>query len=237
MAAAATVPDYQLFDAVLQRHVLDDGKVRYNALKAEPGLDRFVAQVAAVSPDSNPELFPKREDKLAYWINAYNALVLKAFSRDYPQKRTRLGSLIGRASFFYRMKHNVGGRLRSLDDIEVNSMRKALKDPRIHFAIVCASASCPWLSRSAYTPQNVNANLEEEAKRYWSQPRNFAIDRASRTVTLPAILDWFKEDFGSTPENILAFVARYRPAEAAELKSGKWNIKYFDYDWSPNDVQ
>ena len=60
---------------------------------------------------------------------------------------------LGRATFFYRMKHDVGGRVRSLDDIEVNSLRKPLHDPRIHFAIVCASAGCPWLSRHAYTTE------------------------------------------------------------------------------------
>jgi hypothetical protein len=234
---ASPVPDYALFDSVLQQYVLDNGKIRYVDLKNNQALNRFVGQIAAISPDSTPALFSKREDKLAYWINAYNAIVLRAFSQDYPEKRTRLGTLIGRGLFFYEMKHNVGGRMRSLDDIEVNSLRKPLHDPRIHFAIVCASAGCPWLSRHAYTPQNVDAKLEEEAKRYWSQPRNFAIDQKSRTVTLPAILDWFKDDFGTTPEHVLAFVAKYRPAEAAELKTGKWNIKYFDYDWSPNDAQ
>lgn len=234
--AAAPVPDYALFDSVLQQYVLDNGKVRYGELKRNEALDRFIGQIAAISPDSSQASFSTREDKLAYWINAYNAIVLKEFSREYPRKRTRLGTLLGRGNFFYRMKHNVGGRMRSLDDIEVNSLRKPLHDPRIHFAIVCASASCPWLSRHAYTPQNVDAKLEEEAKRYWNQPRNFAMDRNSRTVTLPAILDWFKEDFGSTPENILSFVAKYRPAEAAALKSGRWQIRYFDYDWSPNDA-
>jgi hypothetical protein len=236
VAAAASVPEYALFDSVLQRSVLDNGKVRYGQVRNDATLDRFVGQIALVSPDSNPALFPKREDKLAYWINAYNALVLRSFATDYPDKRKRLGSLLGRANFFYRIKHNVGGRMRSLDDIEVNSLRKPLHDPRIHFAIVCASGSCPWLSRHAYTPENVNAKLDEEAKRYWAQARNFALDRASHTVTLPAILDWFKEDFGSTPDKVLAFVARYRPAEAADLTKGTWNIRYFDYDWSPNDA-
>src|SRR6478672_2784942 len=149
VAAAASMPDYALFDSVLQRVVLDNGKVRYGQLKNDAALDHFVAQIGSVSPDSNPDLFPTREDKLAYWINAYNALVLQSFARDYPEKRTRLGSLLGRATFFYRMKHDVGGRVRSLDDIEVNSLRKPLHDPRIHFAIVCASAGCPWLSRHA----------------------------------------------------------------------------------------
>ena len=235
LALAATAPDYALFDSVLQKYVPPDGKVRYQALKDDSGdLDRFVAEVAAVSPDSNPALFPTREARLAYWINAYNALVLKSFSAEYPKSGT-LGSLIGRAYFFYHVKHNVGGSRRTLDDIEVKSIRKPFHEPRIHFTIVCASANCPWLSPHAYTPANVDSKLEEET-RYFAQPRNFAIDREKRNVTLPAILDWFKEDFGGTPDKILAFVARYRPAESADLTKETWQLRYFDYNWSPNDA-
>ena len=83
----------------------------------------------------------------------------------------------------------------------------------------------------------MNAKLEEEAKRYWAQPRNFSIDRASHTVTVPAILTGSKKTSAPPLIKALAFVARYRPAEAADLTKGTWKIRYFDYDWSPNDAR
>jgi hypothetical protein len=228
--------DLAKFQQVLTEYVRDDGRVDYAGLRANSGrLDYFVAQIAAVSPDSAAHAFPTRNDRLAYWINAYNALVLHAFSREYPEKRNRLNGLLGRALFFYRTKHRVGGANRSLADIEDNTIRK-FGDPRIHFAIVCASASCPWLSRTAYTGINIEAQLEAEARKYFGQERNFRLDEATKTVYLPQIFEWFRGDFGATPSAVLEFVSRYRMTEGGKLKSGVYRIRYTPYDWSPNDV-
>jgi hypothetical protein len=234
-AAAQQPPDLGLYASVLSNYVRDDGRVDYGGIKANPGpLKQFVAQLASVSPDSHPRLFPSREAKLAYWINAYNALVLHAFSREYPEKKNRLKGTWGKAQFFYRMKHDVGGHRRSLDDIESNSIRQ-FGDPRIHFAIVCASASCPWLSREPYTAANLETKLEAESQRYFRQSRNFKLDALRREVWLPEIFKWFKADFGAGDGEVLRFVARYRPAESSKLTSGGWKVRYFPYDWSPND--
>ena len=139
--AAPALPAYQ---QTLTRYVTSDGRVRYAELKANLApLAEFVRQIGEVSPDSHPQLFPARQAKLAYWINTYNALVLWATARDYPQKKARLESLLGRARFFYREKFRVGGRQRTLSDIEDNSLRTGFQDARIHFAIVCASRGCP----------------------------------------------------------------------------------------------
>jgi hypothetical protein len=231
-------PDTALYGSVLQKCVKDDGRVDYARLKSDiAALAGFVLQLGAVSPDSHPGLFPTRDSQLAYWINAYNALVLYNFAKDYPEKRDRLTTIPGKFSFFYRIKNKVGGKDRTLDDIEVNSIRKAFREPRVHFALVCASASCPWLSRTAYEPEQLNARLEEEAQRYFQQDRNFRMDERRHEVTLPRILEWFKEDFGTTQEIVLGFVAKYRPAEAEKFLHGGWKINYFDYDWSPNDAR
>lgn len=231
-------PDVARYELVLEKYVRDDGRVNYAAINNHPtDLSAFVAQIAAVSPDSAPGLFKNREAQLAYWLNAYNALVLQSFAAGYPQKRERLTGLVSRASFFYRQKHKVGGKDRSLGDIEDNSIRKLFHEPRIHFALVCASASCPWLSRTGYTAENLDSHLEADADRYFAQARSFQIDESKREVTLPRILEWFQDDFGGTPEKVLAFVAKYRKAESAKLTKGIWRIKYFEYDWSPNDYR
>jgi hypothetical protein len=239
VAAAAekpTVPDIAQYERVLNEYVRDDGRVDYAGIKSSAALAGFTKELAAVSPDSHPALFPSREAKLAYWINAYNALVLRSFAADYPAKRQRLGSTIGRGLFFYQMKHPVGGQSRSLADIEDHSIRNA-GDPRIHFAIVCASAGCPALSRRAYRPETLNSQLEAEAKKYFSESRNFSMDNTRREVKMPKIFDWFKDDFGKTDAKVIEFVARYRPNEASELRKGKWKVTYREYDWSPNDIR
>ena len=231
-------PDVARYESVLGKYVREDGRVNYAGIASHPmDLSAFVAQIATVSPDSTPGLFKNRETQLAYWLNAYNALVLHSFAADYPKKRERLTGLVGRASFFYRQKHKMGGKDRTLGDLEDNTIRKLFREPRIHFALVCASASCPWLSRTGYTGENLDAHLEDDADRYFAQARNFQLDENKREVTLPRILEWFKDDFGGTPEKVLAFVAKYRKAESAKLGKGVWRIKYFDYDWSPNDYQ
>jgi hypothetical protein len=235
-ASGPAVPDVKEYGAALTKFVREDGRVDYAGIKAAGALDGFVKQLSSVSPDSHPALFPSREARLAYWINAYNALVLHAFSQEYPERRDRLKGMFGRGLFFYGRKHLVGGRKRSLADIEDHSIRN-MGDPRIHFAIVCASTSCPALSRIPYTPETLDRHLEAETLKYFSESRNFAMDTTVREVRLPQIMEWFMADFGTTQAKVLEFIARYRPAEAKYLRTGGWKIKYFEYDWSANDVR
>jgi hypothetical protein len=196
---AAAVPDIQSWDSILKKFVHESGTVRYSALKRDPAaLDAFTAQIGEVSPHSHPALFPSREARLAYWINAYNAFVVSAFVRDYPEKRDRLQSMWGILSFFYRLKFRVGGQMRSLEDIEKNTIRKEFGDPRIHFVLVSGSASCPALSVDAYTAANLEANLEREARRYMQQERNVKPDGTKKELTVSEIFKWFKGDFGKS---------------------------------------
>jgi len=234
LAVAADAPDISLYQAVLKEHVTADGRVRYGDLhdKLAP-LDRYVAQIAAVTPDSHPALFPSRAAKLAYWLNAYNALVLWAFAKEYPQGQDRLSGKIGQFNFFFRRKFRVGGVERSLDDIETKSVRKAFGDPRIHFALVCASESCPWLSRTAFTPENVESELEARTRLFVNQSRNLAVEGG--TLRLSAIFKWYEGDFGGRAK-LLEFLDRYRNKKAARLAGRSWKIEYFDYSWKLNRV-
>jgi len=235
--AAATPPQAGLLDQVLREYVQNDGTVRYQALKKDlTPLDEFVRQVAAVSPDSHPALFPHRSDRLAYWLNTYNALVLWAFAKDYPKDKDRLSGLIGRGRFFYRRKFNVGGRRRSLDDIETNSIRKGFGDPRIHFAIVCASASCPWLAREAFVPERLEKQLEDRTKLFVNQSRNVRPDPPRSEIWLSQIFEWFEDDFGGSRGSVLRFVHKYRDGVEPKLDSGRWKVQYLPYDWSLNDA-
>jgi hypothetical protein len=231
-------PDVAAFDRILKRYVLDDGTVKYAALKA--GLDpltRFVQQIEAVSPESHPSFFPSRSHKLAYWLNTYNALVLWAMANEYPEKKDRLNSLIGRYRFFMRTNFKTGGRDFSLNDIETSEIRKRFREPRIHFAIVCASRGCPWLSRDAYTGEHLEEQLEARASLFLNQTRNVRVNSAQREVSLSQIFQWYQQDFGGSAEEILAFIGKYRTVDGAELRRGKWKIRYIEYDWGINEAK
>jgi Protein of unknown function, DUF547 len=234
----SVAPDVAAFDRILKRYVLDDGTVKYAALKA--GLDpltAFVQQVEAVGPESHPSLFPSRSHKLAYWLNTYNALVLWAMAKEYPEKKDHLNSLIGRYRFFMRTKFKAGGRGFSLNDIETSEIRKRFQEPRIHFAIVCASRGCPWLSRDAYTGEHLEEQLESRARLFLNQTRNVRVNSARREVSLSEIFQWYQQDFGDSAEGILAFIGKYRTVDGAELRQGKWKIRYIEYDWGINEAK
>lgn len=214
----------------LSKYVTADGKVRYGALRNDLGpLTRYVEQLNT----TDAEKLPTREAKLAHWINTYNALILWSFASDYPGEKDRLRNPLRRANYFYRKKFAVGGKQRTLADIEDNSLRKAFREPRIHFAIVCASASCPWLSQTVYTASNVMAKLEQDAIRFIGAERNVQVDAAKRTVTTSEIFKWFREDFGGTEKAVLQFLGRY--LKNARLEEPGWKLQYRSYDWSIND--
>ena len=236
-AMQPSAPDAAMFDAILKRYVRENGTVDYRSLRLEvEPLNRFVDQIGAVSPDSHPALFPTRAHRLAFWINTYNALVIWAMVKEYPEKKTRLGSPAGRDQFFIKTAFKAGGRSRTLEDIETNAIRKQFKEPRIHFAIVCASKGCPWLSREAYTAERIEMQLDRGARLFVNQRRNVRVDGARGEVRLSPLFDWYKEDFGGSEEAILSFIAKYRP-DGILLRQGKWKLSYIEYDWGINEVQ
>ncbi len=235
-AQKAVAPNTDVYTRVLQEFVSEDGKVRYAHLRADlDALGGFVWQIGQVSPRSHPQMFSSQNEKLAYWINAYNAIVLWAFAREYPEKRDRLKGLLGRGSFFYWTTYTVGGEQMSLAKIENGVIREEFDDPRIHFALVCASSSCPALRNRAYTAENLDRALETETRQFLNDDNNVKLNEETRVVTLSKIFDWYAKDFGSTTQERLSFIASFRRGGEV-LRKGEWRIRYFDYDWSPNDA-
>ena len=238
--------DHSSWDHVLKEFVNDQGRVDYAALKASPAeLDRYVTQLAAQSPISNPEDFPTRQSQLAYWINAYNALVMKGVIDHWPVESVRkIGGLP--YSFFWRKKFVVGERKYTLDAIE-GIMRKNLAEPRIHFALVCAANSCPRLERQAYTPENTDLLLEEAARFYINEPRNLKIDPGRNQVTVARIFSFYHEDFENyvreknltgIGQPLLDYIRVHANEENRRALDALNHprLEHFDYDWGINDI-
>jgi hypothetical protein len=229
---AAPGLDLSGYQETLSKYVTPEGKVRYAGIHADfAPLNAFVQAIATFDAAT----LSTREEKLAHWINVYNALILWSFAAEYPKDKDRLKNPLSRANYFFRRKFKVCGRLRSLDDVESNSLRKELREPRIHFAIVCASTSCPSLSRTAYTPGNVMAQLEADALRFASQDKNVKADSTTKVLTVSEIFKWFQADFGGSEAAVLRFLAPYK--KNARITDPGWKLKYFNYDWSINDTR
>ena len=242
---------HELFGRVLEEFVDDEGRVDYARLAAAPAdLDRYVALVAEVSPDSHPERFPTREHALAYWINAYNAAAMRTVVVNYPitsvtdvKGRFPLNVLGGKVGFFLLQRVPFGGVATSLYVVENHVVRKRFRDPRIHFALNCASGGCPRLPRVPFTGPELHAQLEAETRRFLAEERNLRIDHAARTVHLSSILDWYRGDFvewdSRLPEHatLLDYAALYVPAARADelARATDYEIEFVPYDWALND--
>ncbi len=234
---------HSTWDRVLKSYVNNIGEVDYAALKANrKDLDAYVQMLGESSPANRSDLFPTKAHELAYWMNAYNAFVMRGVVENYPTRSVRdLGVLYG---FFRRNDYTAGGVELSLRHLENEILRKKYHEPRIHFAIVCASISCPRLSRDAFTAENFEEQLTRLARQYVNEHRNVMIGPGANEVTLSAIFDWYKKDFEdadsfrSRKQTVLDFVRRYASGEKRRRLDGLKNprIIYYDYDWSINDL-
>lgn len=234
--ATAETFNHTEFDRILRTYV-QNGKVDYrNILHQEKGtLQNYLDAIAA----ANPETLVDENERLAFWINAYNAFTIMGVLEQYPTETirpSRLG-LIPDNSFFRDTKYPVHGELISVDDIEHVILRKQFKEPRIHFAIVCASIGCPHLRSEAYTGEAVDRQLDDQARLFINNPANVRFDISGRVVYLSKIFQWFSSDFTiNSSKDKFEFISRYVDMKTSEfLHSGDFDIKYLDYDWSLND--
>ena len=207
-------------------------RVDYRGLAKEPRWPVMVAELARV----NPSGLATREEQLAFWINAYNILVIDLVIRHYP-----LESIRDIGSFFWpvwkREAGRIGGKGYSLDEIEHEILRP-MKDPRIHGAIVCAAISCPNLARSPYRADLLDAQLDASLRGWLARPeKGFFANRPEKKIRLSRIFKWFSEDFGGQ-QGVLVFIAPYLTESQRDWLtriSEEVDVSYFDYDWRLND--
>jgi len=228
--------------ALLRRHVVVlDGarasRVRYTELVADrSALEAYVSSLAAVTR-SQFEGWPRAE-RLAFLINAYNAHMVQKVLTRYPDLRSvwDFGRFLGnpfKDAFFTLL-----GQRTSLDGIEQGMLRKpgAYDEPRVHFALNCASVGCPMLREEAYVGARLEAQLEDQARRFLSDRSRNRYDPASGRLEVSKIFDWYEDDW---PQDYLARHAALLaddPASRARIAAGEFTLVFLDYDWSLNDA-
>lgn len=244
--ASTAEVDFRLepFDQVCRTYVDEVGLVDYARLgPRDEALNAFLDQVAAVSPHSNIAVFNTEQEALAYWINAYNAWMMRAALDAYPiDSVMEVGKKKG--ALFEEQTRVCGGEELSLNQIEHEIVRNEFLEPRAHFALNCASGGCPWLPQEAFDPGRLEEQLDRETRRFFAEESHLRVEAEARTVYLSAILNWYGDDFlrwlrevrGVERPVVLDFVKLYAPPEVADALEHDFRVEYQQYDWGLNDV-
>lgn len=235
LPAGAQEPDYSAWTEILRTYYDPAKGMAYERLRKNdyPKLTNLVEMLSRVEFENLD-----RNERLAYWMNLYNASTVKLIVDNYPVGSIRdlSTSIINKYQVFDREVVLSGGRLVSLNHIEHEIIRKEFRDPRIHFAINCAARSCPPLRQEALTGAAVQQQLDEQTAAFLN--RDVRIDRkgGKATITVTKIMAWFEEDFEDAG-GVASFVRAHLVGDAAARLSGvsRINIRHADYDWSLND--
>ncbi len=227
---------------LVRKYLVDGGdKVDYASWKDSiqdiNALNQQVEMIGLVSPDSHPELFPSRAQQRSYWINTYNTLVLQAVLENWPLETVRdvkisLSSrVVPGKGFFYDRKVIVGGEKTNLYNLE-KQVLKQQKDPRLHFALNCASGSCPVLRPWEWTDEQ----LDQAAREFVNDEQNVRV--IEKQVIISSIFKWYKKDF---PGDIITYLQQYAEPDLEEqlqiASDDQYKLRYAKYDWSLNDVR
>ena len=232
--------DNKLFTEILSQNV-KDGLVDYSNLQKDKRFDKYLEDLT----NTDPQKFSEKE-KLSFWINVYNAFTLKIVADNYPIESITdlhsggkiIGYLLGN-TVWDKEFITINKKEYSLNDIEHEILRK-MNEPRIHFAIVCASISCPILRSEAYEANKLEMQLEDQTKIFLNDPGRNHFDTTNKEAYISKVFDWFDEDFGTTDEDVLKFISKYLPENISKniiANIDKWDISYNDYNWNLNELK
>lgn len=230
VAAPATAFDHAAFDKLLRAHARG-GKVDYAAFSTDASFKAYVEAIGRFDPAT----LKTRDEKLAFWINAYNALTISGVVKRWPGIKS-VQDVAPNFGFFKEPNYTVGGKAMSLDDIEHKTIRPEFKDPRVHAALNCASTSCPPIVAEAFVPAKLNGQLEQAFRAFARDKARNTIDEATGAVALSSIFDWFKDDF-TAQGGVATYLGRALdpgPAAAVKAAFAAGKVTYLPYDWSLN---
>jgi len=216
--------DHSIFDALLKEYVDESGMVNYPAFVNN---QKFASYLKAIENADISKL--TNEDKLAFYINAYNATVIKNVLDHLP-----INSPMDVDGFFNKIKHTIAGKEITLDELE---HKYALKiEPTLsHFGLVCAAVSCPKLLDKAYDGKTIFSQLEENAQLYLNDHSKNQLDRENNILYLSELFKWFKDSFvkryGSLKETAIHFI---NENDGKFLEENDITIKFMRYNWQLN---
>ncbi|PHN95413.1 DUF547 domain-containing protein [Maribacter sp. 6B07] len=208
-------------DSFFKANVVN-GKVKYAAIKNDPKSLNAVLEIAKSISVSKSDAIQYQ----AFWINAYNLLVIDGIVNNYPLK-----SPLDVPGFFDKTKHEVGGKSITLNGIENNLLRAEFpSEARFHFVLVCAGLGCPPIINTAYKPATLNSQLQKQTVLALNNPNFIKVNK--NKVQISQLFEWYKGDFeqkGSTVD----FINTYRKEQLPE----RAKVSYYPYDWSLNETK
>ena len=208
-------------DRFLKKYV-DQGLIDYAAIRDDPAmLEHLVAGLAT----ADPLRLPDDAARQAFWINAYNLLVIHSVVSAYPVR-----SPMDVDGFFDRRKHQVAGQELTLNEIEHEQLLKPYGDPRFHFVLVCAAVGCPQLIAAAYRGETLEAQLQERARATLNSDAYVRVDATAKKVFLVEIFRWYEGDFTTGGKTLLDYVNQYRDQPIP----GDYLVEFPTYDWTLN---
>lgn len=220
--AAGPAPLPAATTAFLAKFVDADGNVNYAAIKRNPlelnGLLKRVESFDAASA--------KPADREAFYLNAYNLLVIGEVVKRFP-----LESVQKVPGFFDKNPVKVAGESLTLNELETQKLRQPYSDPRVHFALVCGAKGCPRLSRAAYVGNQLDGQLTVQARKVLQDPAFIRVDAKAHKVQLSQIFKWYEADFKGTGKTGVTYVNQYREGKPIPSTYG---VDYYAYDWALN---
>ncbi len=220
---------HKAFDAILKQYVTEEAWVDYRGLlKDRSKLDQYLELLSSNHPNQKNW---SRNERLAYWINAYNAFTLQLILDHYPVESIKdIKKGIPFVNTVWDIKFiNIEGQEYDLNNIEHGIIRSEFNEPRIHFAVNCASYSCPVLQNFAFTAENIDRQLDRAAKDFINDTKRNRI--SAQSLELSKILSWYSGDFKQNNKTVLDYVRKYSNKDIAADP----DISYMDYDWRLND--
>ena len=227
-ASGETTFDHSTFDGLLASFVDSDGFIDYAGLgQRSAELDDYIAALTEASID---EL--GRDERLALLINAYNAFTLRLILDHYPVDSIKD---IPTAERWGAVRWQLADQTYSLNQIEHELIRPNFREPRIHFALVCAAVGCPPLRDQAYTGELLESQLEGQARYSHEHDRWLRYEAGAETIELTSLYEWYGSDFEQVAETVLDYAASYSETLAGDLASGhRPQVRFLEYDWSLN---
>ncbi len=231
--------DHSAWSAILSEFVVesDDGvnRVDYERLQgdtaARTSLNAYIETLAAQPVSALPD-----DAQFAVWANLYNALTVRVIIENYPVDSIRdISSGLFSRGPWKQDVITVEGATLSLDNIEHDILRVRFDDPRVHYAVNCASIGCPNLQTKAWTADSLDEDLNAAARAYINHPRGVSFRRDGR-LEVSSIYRWFREDFGGSDAGVIAHLLQFADDDLAERINARPNIAGHDYDWSLNDI-